>query len=831
MISARTKPPPDPLVGVEHEYEVFEAGVRRPFGELIHGLGIDGRRLDPGDPNAYRCSWGGVVTVDGKEAEIVTPPVALTPGFTTEASARAARGRRVLAGALGEGSTLVGYSTHLSVSVPTERAWAQARRFAARFAAPMMLLLDNRSSPGLLIRPRPSRLELGGDFVSGVHLRAALVMAAGAVLAVANEQPFSRGLPDRLGVQREMALIRPGLFVGRSAFGPDLYSLGRETPLGRRRRPAQVYLERAAEVAVSALGSRADAFDVAALERIVAGHVPLPCEIEADALDLDESFEVPPSPFAEVIRPRSRLDFSVTCVVATWDLTVFRLTGRRTAFVAIAGRSLASFLEALDQGAFDRRFAQFLASPPQGRVLTSTRDVEGISLFDTMASSGDLVAEEPRPPRGSGGSGGAADRSDKQQSAEQPRPSTSSRPRRVGKGVLVGGLAAIIVGAVAVAALNRPDEVVPVDVGPLPTVEPTVIEADANAPPTSLPATSLPATSLPAAVADSPTLDGDGEASLAFTQGVFTMTMSMSLFETSGRPGDTVGLQYSVASDGPSTAIDSATGVAILDCDPLPGPPIPPGRMDVALLPVADFPVGPDLDAAVAQVYELFLPTGATAVEGTISTDPLERTMTGCDMRIATRGVGTYVVPDIEPGDYWVVVPQNTITRPSPGEPSGQHSLPVPTEADAPLFTILPSTAPSTSSPPATEPLAAGYEFLGWSVETDAIDADDDPSRPPPDDLVPTGGTIQVCGADRLVYWAVYQGADSEVGVNGELTLPSGEVQLVQSSYPPGEGTMLFYWGYLDGPMDGADVGTYRAEIAVDFADNVVAEGTVNATC
>ena len=75
-VPSEVAPGPGDLLGLELEFSVrSERGAQVHFGSLIHRLGLDGTTLDPGDPNAYRCSWGGVITSDGAEAEIATPPV------------------------------------------------------------------------------------------------------------------------------------------------------------------------------------------------------------------------------------------------------------------------------------------------------------------------------------------------------------------------------------------------------------------------------------------------------------------------------------------------------------------------------------------------------------------------------------------------------------------------------------------------------------------------------------------------------------------------------------------------------------------------------------
>ena len=49
----------------------------------------------------------------------------------------------------------------------------------------MLLLPDQGDSPGLPVGPRPGRLELGGDFVEGEQLRAALTYAVAAARSCA----------------------------------------------------------------------------------------------------------------------------------------------------------------------------------------------------------------------------------------------------------------------------------------------------------------------------------------------------------------------------------------------------------------------------------------------------------------------------------------------------------------------------------------------------------------------------------------------------------------------------------------------------------------------
>ncbi|HEX2576425.1 MAG TPA: hypothetical protein VHK88_08765, partial [Aquihabitans sp.] len=148
-------------VGIEHEYRIVDpTGGQVDARTVLHDLGLDGVRADPSDPNAYRCPWGGVVTCDGPEVEVATAPFRAEPGVVDRVVAQAADGRAVLEALLPAGHVLEGFSTHVSVSMPRHGDDRLARRYASTFAPALMLLLDGPASPGLLVRPRPGRLEL-----------------------------------------------------------------------------------------------------------------------------------------------------------------------------------------------------------------------------------------------------------------------------------------------------------------------------------------------------------------------------------------------------------------------------------------------------------------------------------------------------------------------------------------------------------------------------------------------------------------------------------------------------------------------------------------------
>lgn len=348
-----------PVCGVEHEYEVRDArGAVLDFGSVVDGLGL-GRRLDPGDPHAHRGPWGGVVTADGREAEVVSPPVPIGPSAADVVHAYAVAGRRHLEDHLPDGAGLTGYSTHISTAVPD----AAVRRVAAlvvRHLSPaLMLLLDRRTSPGLLVRPRPGRLELCGEFAQGPVLRLAVAVVVAAGQLCAADRP---GLPARLRLRTERSKQRFGTYVDRSAFGPDLYADGRAALL-RRRGGTIAAGEHLAEV-LALLDDRlllADD-DRAALSAVVTGDLPLPCERESPVPDDAPRVVAPPLDLG----PRQAGDVRVEFVRATWWTYVVQLSGSRERWLTVPRTWLASFLARLDDGSLDEGLARLVRADEPG---------------------------------------------------------------------------------------------------------------------------------------------------------------------------------------------------------------------------------------------------------------------------------------------------------------------------------------------------------------------------------------------------------------------------------------------------------------------------------
>jgi hypothetical protein len=348
-LCALLEPDERPVCGVEHEYEVRDAaGAVLDFRSIADGLDL-GRRLDPGDPHAHRGAWGGVVTADGREAEVVSPPVPVGPTAVDVVHAYAVAGRAHLASHLPDGATLTGYSTHISTAVADAAVRTAAGLVVRHLSPALMLLLDRRTSPGLLVRPRPGRLEVCGEFAQGRALRltVAVVVAAGQLC----ERADRTALPPRLRLRTERSKQRYGTYVDRTAFGPDLYTAGRAAVL-RRRGGTVTAGAHLAEV-VALLGDRLRFLlrddDLAALHAVVRGDEPLPCEQEELADD-----DVPRVPTAPLdLSARRAGDVGVEFVNATWWTYVVKLDGPRTRWLTVPRTWLASFLDRLDDGALD----------------------------------------------------------------------------------------------------------------------------------------------------------------------------------------------------------------------------------------------------------------------------------------------------------------------------------------------------------------------------------------------------------------------------------------------------------------------------------------------
>src|SRR5271166_5506137 len=415
-VPSEVPPGPGGLLGLELEFSARSVrGGRVHFGSLIHRLGLDGIALDPGDPNAYRCSWGGVITSDGAEAEIATPPVWTRPGFAGRLQGWARTGEAELRRAVPRGTWLDGYSAHFSAAMPAKLNDRVCRLYAETFAADLMLLTDRMDSPGLLVRPRPGRTELCGEFIENDSVAAAAAFVAGTTraCAAAVRRPGARiALPPRLDVELTRAVHRYGWYVDRRAFGTDLHAASRRALLRRASGGtirAQSHLELAWATARQALADDAAALDLHAADAMITGSLPLPAERRqpdhARGGQLGGDAWFPPDGTTGPDTPRLgahvRPGFTLRPVAATWDFTVFEASGpARSAYACIPRDSLPGFVAALEEGTLDDPIAAYLALTSRRRVLSGPEQTRRPGLYDQMGAPAGLLAPERDPQTG-----------------------------------------------------------------------------------------------------------------------------------------------------------------------------------------------------------------------------------------------------------------------------------------------------------------------------------------------------------------------------------------------------------------------------------------------
>ena len=170
-------------IGVEHELCLWSGADRVDFRHLITRVAGDLATLDPGDPRARRLPSGVALTADGWEAELATPPLPTSPSAPgrVDALLRAERTElRDLSATLGV-DRITGFSTHLNVSVDDNRVVEVGRAFVETCALAVAAVTEPAGSVGIFVRPRRGRLELGGEYVEGQHLVAALTLMAACV--------------------------------------------------------------------------------------------------------------------------------------------------------------------------------------------------------------------------------------------------------------------------------------------------------------------------------------------------------------------------------------------------------------------------------------------------------------------------------------------------------------------------------------------------------------------------------------------------------------------------------------------------------------------------
>lgn len=428
--------------GIEQELVVRRGIEVVDFAAFARTHALPGIRVDPDDPHAHRQATGGVITVDGAEAEIATEPQPLGPNFTVGLSTSLQCLRSGLDAVLTDAGEMSaqGVSTHLNVEIKDSIVVDAARRFAARHSAAMMLLLDRVTSPGLLVRPRRGRLELGGEYAVGKQLTAATVFAAAAAL----DCERSRHVKLRSQPTLQQARARFGWYVDRNSFGPDLYRDGRSARLGRL--TGQDLLDWSWSRSRPQVERLVAEHELRAVDDVVAGRHPLPCEQPDVEKDNSAATKIQATNLTveRVLGP-----VTVRPVLASWDHVAFAVTGGSgVRYVAMPEASVVEWLSAFESGQLTG-WCLHLLNQPAARlpVLVNADDVGAGRAFGAIANGVTLSPQERQPFTGrlsSGPPGGARRHKHDEHSSRESVPSARSTPSRWGWWAAVASAAAVV---------------------------------------------------------------------------------------------------------------------------------------------------------------------------------------------------------------------------------------------------------------------------------------------------------------------------------------------------------------------------------------------------
>jgi hypothetical protein len=423
---------PASISGIEQEYAVWREDRQVPFAPLLGAVLPNARARGFGeDPLARVRGDGAVWTADGPHAEIATPPRRLASGIAGRLADDALHQREMLLRRLravgaAEGGLfkLRGYSTHINAFCRAADLWTVVRRFGVLYGPAVMLIADRRDSPGLLIRPRPDRLEVGTEYL---EKRDDIVSAALLVLSATIDCWSADFLDAGLGGETattpgdqlrpldatafRTTWQRPGIFIDRAAFGEDLYRSGRDALLrladgGSERAGAR--LEAAWARLRPIASTMATAAELAAVDARVDGRVRLPSERGAPLEPpVHRGHRVPlvsPGSNVALLRAFKHGAVQVEPAVLDWEASLLRIRhpGGMT-FARVPRDESAEFAAMVRGGGLEPALAKrsVLGAPP---VVTSPQDRTS-GLFDELAPTQE-EADRRRVSRGSGDSTG-----------------------------------------------------------------------------------------------------------------------------------------------------------------------------------------------------------------------------------------------------------------------------------------------------------------------------------------------------------------------------------------------------------------------------------------
>lgn len=372
--------------GVEQEFEIFLAGAKLDFQRVfpavarkLGGVPFRGRDL------AAVVDPGYMLASDDTEAEFATAPIDLTGTGALDLAGEVVRCRESMLDALlgGHADEVRGYSTHLNLGLRHGGELALALAVAELVGPSLTLLLEGPDSPGLLIRPRPLRLEIGTEYVDSDDLIVAgIVLLAGAVCALERGAVALAGWP-RADIQHwEIGVMRGGVYLPRDAFSQSIHARHRDARIQLRDGgvlSAGAILERAASLAASELAGVVDPRCTDVLLRLASTRGLLPLERAEDVGHVRRrSSRPPPVPGARVLAALAASRHTASSpLFVDWHGAAFSVPDRAGMAFGVPWAALASFLELVGRHAL----GGLRAALPIGGRLHDLSQLASMGLF------------------------------------------------------------------------------------------------------------------------------------------------------------------------------------------------------------------------------------------------------------------------------------------------------------------------------------------------------------------------------------------------------------------------------------------------------------------
>lgn len=381
------------LIGVEQEFDLFSGesylDFRRLFPQVVaRTRSVPFRNCD----SAVILDAGYMLACDGREAEFATAPVDWHGDGCLSLAREAVRCRLHMLRLLKESGVprVSGYSTHLSVSVPIGREWEIARAFAKTVGPALILLMEARQSPGLLIRPRRGRLEIGSEYLDDERqIAAAILLLTGAVRAYLQDPSLWRQYP-RVRLKRwEAANIRPGIYLPHDAYGESLHERGRAAPLeltNGEQITAGKILESCAELSLCALKGQVSRSAARTLQRAVRKVGSLQIEQQRDPAVIKSRSSYRSASQAKTLIRLASGSRDVTPAFVDWEGAAFSWNGKDVPLIlGIPWSGLPQFFAAAEK----KQIPEFIASlgPAQAQLnsLNQLRAPRAYASIDPVA--------------------------------------------------------------------------------------------------------------------------------------------------------------------------------------------------------------------------------------------------------------------------------------------------------------------------------------------------------------------------------------------------------------------------------------------------------------